>query len=146
MAIPQITTVYGNIIPSRSKPAVISKIDKDIGIGYSSSGVGKGYYFKLSGGNLIKENLKQLIRTQRGERFMLPDYGCNLKKYLMEPLDETTFNSIKSEILESINKYLSKISVDKLQVFETETSQLLVTLFCSEKSVRMNSFDTSIKV
>ena len=50
-----------------------------------------GYFSKSSNLKLIKSNLSSLIKTERGERFMRPDYGCSLKRFLMEPLEENNF-------------------------------------------------------
>jgi len=48
---------------------------------------------------------------------MLPSFGCNLKRYLFQPLDEDTFESIKQEILFSFKKYIVGARVLKLSVF-----------------------------
>ena len=48
---------------------------------------------------------------------MLPRFGCNLKKFLFQPLDEFTYNQIKEEILFSLNNYLRGAIVNKLAVF-----------------------------
>ncbi len=37
----------------------------------------------------IRESLEILLTTGVGERFLRPTYGCDLKKYLFEPLDDS---------------------------------------------------------
>tara|TARA_R100000664_G_C2739815_1_gene128476 strand:+ start:206 stop:649 length:444 start_codon:yes stop_codon:yes gene_type:complete len=106
----------------------------------------KGYFSKATDLGLLKSNLKSLIRTERGERFMRPDYGCNLRRFLMEPLDEATFSMIKEEIVISISRYLSTVSLGKVQVFETRGGQLKVNLFCSVKDAISAAFDVGVRI
>ena len=47
---------------------------------------------------------------------MLPNYGVNLRQYLFSPLDEALFNSIKEDILFSINRYIKGVRVSALRV------------------------------
>jgi len=77
---------------------------------------------------------------------MRPDYGCNLRKFLMEPLDETTFSMIKEEIVTAIRRYLSTVSIGKLQVFETRTGQLKVNLFCAVRDAISTAFSIGVRI
>ena len=36
----------------------------------------------------IRQSLEILLTTSVGERFLRPEYGCDLRRYLFEPLDE----------------------------------------------------------
>ena len=36
----------------------------------------------------IRQSLEILLTTSIGERFLRPNYGCDLRRYLFEPLDE----------------------------------------------------------
>lgn len=78
-----------------------------------------GIFSKSSGINMIKESVTQLLLTERGERIMLPNYGCNLRRYLFQPLDETTFQSIRNEIETSFSNYIVGAKITKLAVFPT---------------------------
>ena len=49
---------------------------------------------------------------------MLPNFGCNLRKFIFQPLDETTFEEIKEEILTSIENYTRGVEVLKLRIQE----------------------------
>lgn len=50
---------------------------------------------------------------------MLPNYGCNLRKYLFQPLDETTFKNIRTEIQTSFYNYIVGAEIAKLTVLPT---------------------------
>jgi phage baseplate assembly protein W len=147
MAIPITTNVYGRVIPNTSKNIVSQKILKPIGIKYPiNEDTLNGYFSKQSGLDLIRNNLKILLKTIRGERFMLPEYGCNLKNYLMEPLDETTFNLVKEDIQTSIRKYLDGVNILKLQVVGTESNTMNVNLVCSLREDDLIKFETRIVI
>ena len=77
---------------------------------------------------------------------MRPDYGCNLRKFLMEPLDAVTFSLIKEEIVIAIRRYLSTVSLGKVQVFETVDSNLKVNLFCNYRNLTSTSFNVGVRI
>lgn len=146
MALPTTTTIYGKVPVKPVANRITLKIDKAAGFKYPPEESSNGYFAKQSGFELIKSSLRNLIKTQRGERFMLPEFGCNLNKYQMEPIDETTFNEIRKEIQESISRYLSKVSIRKLQVFDTRQNGINVKLFCTYKDEEFVKFDTQIRI
>lgn len=147
MAIPTSTNTYGQFPSRKSEREIVLKDPKVIGFKYPLDVTpGKGYFSKSSGIQLVKSSLKSLLKTQRGERFMLPDYGCNLLKFVMEPLDETTFNLIKEEIDISIRKYLKAVNIELLQVLETRSNNIDVKLVCSLNDSELTKFDLGVRI
>jgi phage baseplate assembly protein W len=140
-------TRYGTVAPPIIQNATVLKDPVLIGLRYPiPSDPKNGYFSKSTNLDLVKSNLSSLLRTERGERFMRPDYGCNLRKFLMEPLDEVTFSTIKEEVMTSIRRYLSTVSVGKLQVFETRSGQLKVNLFCSIRDTLATAFNIGVRI
>lgn len=138
---------FGQGPPKEVLDAVTLKTPKLIGLNYPiETNPTNGYFSKNTNLALIKSNLSSLVRTERGERFMRPDYGCNLRRFLMEPMDSTLFSLIREEIIVAIRKYLSTVSITKLQVFETTTNQLKVNLFCAVKDTVATAFSIGVKV
>ena len=147
MPISNNVTRFGTVTPSVIQKSTTLKDPKLQGLNYPiSTNPKKGYFSKAAGLELVKSNLTSLIKTERGERFMRPDYGCNLRKFLMEPLDEVTFSLIKEEIVTSIRRYLSTVSVGKLQVFETRSGQLKVNLYCSVRDAIATAFNIGVRI
>tara|TARA_R100000005_G_C4946765_1_gene168959 strand:- start:513 stop:956 length:444 start_codon:yes stop_codon:yes gene_type:complete len=147
MAIPDDTSVFGKITPKKSVNQNTLKEPYVKGFDYPlKSSPGNGYFSKSSGLGLIKNMLKSFLKTSRGERFMLMDYGANLQKFLMEPLDQSTFRLIKDEIEESIRKYFRRVQVNKIQVFETRDNNLLVKLFLSIKDSTSANFNLEVRI
>ena len=147
MAIPTTTNTYGSIIPPKALRDVTLKDNKLIGFKYPPvANPANGYFSKSSGLDIVRSSIRSLLRTERGERFMLPDYGCNLRKFLMEPMDETTFRLIKDEIQTSFRKYLRQVSVSKIQVFETRQNNIEVKLFCSLRDAKGSNFRVKVVI
>ena len=120
MAANTTTNLYGfvqeryNIQPVKSQRKHIPGLHFPLG----SSKTG-GIFSKSTGVQMIKQSVEQLLLTQRGERVMLPNYGCNIRKYLFQPLDEDTFDRIREDIETSFEKYIIGARIQKLQVFPT---------------------------
>ena len=82
-------------------------------VGSRSTG---GYLFKQAGIDLIKNNLKQLLRTEKGERVMMPNYGVSLRKFVFQPMDQQTFEELTQEVQSAISKYATGVKIIKLAV------------------------------
>lgn len=66
--------------------------------------------------NAIKQALKNIILTRRGERLFNPDSGSDVYASLFEPLDPFTTDVIKSEIINTISNYEKRIQVLTLEL------------------------------
>ncbi len=64
----------------------------------------------------IKSNLVNLLLTNKGERPFNPNFGSDLKKLLFEPLTDVLTNSIKENILRSINTFIPDIIVTSMDI------------------------------
>ena len=63
---------------------------------------------------LVKQNLKNLLLTVKGERVMLPDFGCGLTTYLFELENISVRSQISSMIQQQVSRYLPFIEIDKM--------------------------------
>jgi len=132
------TKVYGVINTKEANNRVSSKVEKYYGLGFPvGTNVAGGYFSRMSGLELIKKNITQLIRTTRGERFMLPLFGTNLKRYLFEPKDEYLFSKIRKEISETIERYAPYVEFIRLDIKGSTSNQFTsgidMVLYCRVK-------------
>jgi len=153
MAINSNSNIYGVGVIKNPNNLTKRSIDKLFGLRFPMGDVDSGTYLKKSSGlNAVKSHLRQLLLTNRGERVMLPAYGTNLRRYLMEPLDQATLSSIKREIFESIRRYAPNVSLDKIQVFpgRTETLEgghfITIKLFCTLLDEDNINFDINVEI
>ena len=64
----------------------------------------------------IKQSIKSLLLTRRGERLFNSNLGTSLSDLLFEPLDFGTAGLIRDEIYEVIATYESRIDIIELNV------------------------------
>ena len=73
--------------------------------------------------DVINDNFKNLLLTNKGERLGRADYGCSLKNLTFELLNSENFeNIVMTEIQESVSKYLPFI---QLQSFSSNNFKYL---------------------
>ncbi|TAF35471.1 MAG: hypothetical protein EAZ57_09665 [Cytophagales bacterium] len=64
----------------------------------------------------IRESLKILLGTRRGERTMLPEYGCDLHQLVFEDLDSTAINQLRSVITKAVLFFEPRIVLDEVNI------------------------------
>ena len=70
----------------------------------------------LRGDNAVRQSIKNLIRTNRFERYMRPDVGCDLTKLLFEPSNQITEIRIKELISETIKNHEKRAILKNIDV------------------------------
>ena len=66
--------------------------------------------------NSIKQAVKNLIMTAPGEKPFQPVKGSNVTQLLFEPLDGFTADSVKDEIINTINQYEPRVRLTEVIV------------------------------
>jgi phage baseplate assembly protein W len=149
MATPNNTAFYGRISSKKNNFDVRSKSTVTKGFGYPTGKSMQGGYFNATRDvELVRNNLRQLLSTYKGERIMLPDYGLNLNRYLFEPLDQILFDEIREDIVLNISKYMGNIEILKLSIegSESEYGRLNISLFCKIRESEDPSFEVSVEL
>jgi uncharacterized protein len=63
-----------------------------------------------------KTDLVNLLLTHKGERYMQPNYGTNLRRFLFQPNTQEMEGEIRNEILDTIKRWLPFISIGTLNI------------------------------
>lgn len=74
---------------------------KNLFVGYSN--VSGSQSSQLTDLKLVEQDLLNHFNTRRGERVMMPTWGCGIWEYLYEPFDQSTVDSVKFEAQQVIN-------------------------------------------
>jgi phage baseplate assembly protein W len=70
--------------------------------------------------NAIKNSLRNLFLTNRGEKLLNPYFGMNLGNYLFEQITESTAKAIGDNILQNIQLFEPRVKVNQIQVIANE--------------------------
>jgi len=115
------------IISKSNKPFLVDKDTKilvGIDLPFTRSNT-YGYFSPtLTTVDAVKNNIKSLLNTNVGERFLQPTLGLNLKKYLFEPITESTNLLIEDEIVGSFRKWLPFVDIKDLKITSEETDAI----------------------
>lgn len=94
-------------------------LNPDVAVGiklpyYSSNG--KVFNVSYTTLDQAKTNLRNLLLTNEGERYMQPLFGCNLRKIVFEPIDSGISDKMKKIIREKVKYWLPYIEINSLEV------------------------------
>ena len=64
----------------------------------------------------VKQNVKLLLQTRKGERLMQPNLGIDLHRFLFEPLDDDLILEIQNEIVETFSLWLPFVTIKDMSV------------------------------
>ena len=64
----------------------------------------------------VKNNIKNLLSTNKGERYMQPNIGLNLRTFLFEQYDDDLRLRIENDILDAFEFWLPFVQVRYLNV------------------------------
>lgn len=80
----------------------------------------KGFYFQGTHNirDAVIEQLRMLMMTQKGEYLMDYEYGVGINALLFENIDDEKKALVATEVEKQIKKYISRISVRKIVVFD----------------------------
>ena len=68
----------------------------------------------------IKSQVLHVIFTPKGQKLRDPEFGTDIIKYIFSPSDYLTFNSLKNEISEKINKYVPSVTFRDISIYDSE--------------------------
>ncbi len=74
----------------------------------------------------IKQSLQILLSTSLGERFLRPDYGCELHDYLFEPLNRSMKSYLEDLIKTAILRHEPRIKFEKLEMTTNDNEGLIL--------------------
>lgn len=91
---------------------------------------------------IAKQNLRTLINTRRGERYMLPTYGTNLHTMLFQPNNDATKDDIQEILTSDISYWLPYININEILVTTPEDDPLLTNEIKITIDYSVNGFNT----
>lgn len=64
----------------------------------------------------IKANLVNYFLTNKGERYLNPNFGSDIRKLLFENIDQNTLEDIKEIVIGDLKNYFPRVSIATFEV------------------------------
>jgi phage baseplate assembly protein W len=80
----------------------------------------------VSGPEKVRQSIFTILDTEPGERVMRPDFGCGLRRYLMQPNNPATRAGIARDISGALGRWESRIKVAEVAVNPTEDRAMVL--------------------
>jgi phage baseplate assembly protein W len=77
---------------------------------------------------LVRESLQQILRTQRGERVMRPNFGCDIQRYVFENNDELLTQLLRADLSAMIARWEPRAQLNEVSVTRDENAALVTVL------------------
>ena len=71
----------------------------------------------------IKNNIRLLLQTQKGERMFQPNLGINIRQFLFEQITEDTQIQIENDIVDTFNTWLPFVDLREINIDLSEQDQ-----------------------
>jgi phage baseplate assembly protein W len=77
---------------------------------------GRGDTSRVINENAVKQSIKNLIMTDRGERLMQPNIGCDIRGSLFENIDPSTMLILEQNIKSTLRTYEPRCIVKGVEI------------------------------
>ena len=78
--------------------------------------------------SLIQEGIWRILTTSRKERPYRRSFGCDLNRYLFEPLDDIFKQEVQDEVLRALSQQEPRIRVNSVSATKTGDYELSIAL------------------
>jgi len=68
----------------------------------------------------VRQSIRIILGTARGERVMRPDFGCGIHDLVFESFDTTSVERVRTETTEALRRYEPRIEVLAITVDATD--------------------------
>lgn len=66
----------------------------------------------------VRSILMHVIFTPKGQKLKDPEFGTDLIRYIFEPNDNTSWESVRNEISEVVSKYVKGVTINNISVMQ----------------------------
>jgi gene 25-like lysozyme len=72
----------------------------------------------------VKSQIMHVIFTPKGQRIRNPEFGTDLIKYIFDPNDTATWESVKNEIKDSVSRWVNNVNLKDIQIVKNVDDDL----------------------
>lgn len=99
--------------------------------------------------DMIKSKILHVLFTPKGQRLRNPDFGTDLIKFIFNPSDEITLDSLKKQIKIDINKYVPNVNFTDISIYEDENndnSRMVIVHYTITKGNKVEATSVAVKI
>lgn len=90
-----------------------------------------GQFHMSYGEDNIKESIKVILMTGKGERVMRPDFGSNLNRFVFESIDYGNLVQIENEVKDALRQWEPRITDVEAEARQKEGSGNMIEIHIS---------------
>ena len=68
----------------------------------------------------VRSQLMHVIFTPKGQRIRMPSFGSDLIKYIFDPNESVTWESVKNEVSSVVKQWVKNVNINDIQVVKNE--------------------------
>tara|TARA_R100000234_G_C4981085_1_gene170904 strand:+ start:651 stop:1094 length:444 start_codon:yes stop_codon:yes gene_type:complete len=115
------------ILDTNKKPFIQDR-DEQVFIGikypFKKSNNTEGYFESTEQTiDAVKQNVRNYLKTKKGERIMQPDLGLNLDKYLFEQISNDTILAMQTEIVDGFGLWFPFLNIEDIVINADQLDQ-----------------------
>ena len=78
----------------------------------------------------IRESIRIILGTAKGERLMRPEFGCDIHKHLFSAATPATLNLIESSVREALVRWEPRIDIESVEAHtdDAEPNKVLIEI------------------
>ncbi|GAA6184704.1 MULTISPECIES: GPW/gp25 family protein [Alteromonadaceae] len=70
----------------------------------------------VEGAEKVRQSIWMILQTEPMERIMRPNFGCGLRRYLMQPNNSATWSGIQRDIERALSRWEPRIKLEEVKV------------------------------
>ena len=128
------------IIPSKFPVDTLPDVAVGVSVPFSGKAVFNQTFITK---DQVKSNLINFFLTNRGERYLNPGFGGNLRATLFEAITNNTLSGLESELKEQLSFLFPQVNVESLEV-NSLPDQNLINISLSYRVLNQSLDDIQI--
>ena len=101
-------------------------------------GAGVAFPIRLDAGRIamnsyedhVRQSIRLILQTAKGERVMRPDFGCGIYDFVFAPINTATIAMIQSSIREALTAWEPRVELTKVDIStdDADEGKLLISI------------------
>lgn len=117
--------------------------DKALGITLPTRLGANGYFESTTNVAIqIKSNLTNLLLTQKGERIMQPNFGCDIHRIIFEPMTDDGLAEVRATIESAISTWMPFVQLKDVKITKNENANTVLVQIQYQLITNPNLTDT----